>query len=169
MIRFLLFLGVFFYTFSAQAQDFRQNFHVDPSCWSEPRIVQQWNEKDFVWKPDIQSVNDIPIPARKAAVSADAEPYFFWPDESSLTLYIDTGHAPSALKIGFPEAKGISETKWVNESTLFVRVWYSRIWLNDFLIDVENGKVVSTVPGLYAENAYNQYQESCRSRCPCKP
>ena len=138
-----------------------QQFHTSPYCWDEPRtfvsatavpvefaVSRVEPVRDIEGKPSPNGAYNFLI--ESSAGNSDVEPY------SRLLVF---NERPYLLEVRFPNAKSISEAKWINENLIYVRVWWGRISGSDIVLDAEKEAIVFRQHIEDGTLAFQQYRQ----------
>jgi len=145
-----------FVVFEADAEP-----HTPFACWDEPRIFSSDELSEYSVLVE-RVEGELPV----AVVVSPNNAYSFvlsdalWDAEKEsfyreLLIY---NERPYLLKITMPGIRDVTETRWINEKLLYIRVWRGQIAGADLIIDVEKEAVVHNEGLYWGQQAFQQHQ-----------
>src|SRR5262245_1663850 len=139
---------------------------LPPDCWSESRMFH--NSEVYPWKENI-AIRTVKGEKPKGGELSPNKGYSFVVEggrpSGKITIYAEKDHL---IQISISELFGISDTKWINEKLVFMRLWWGRIAATDVIYDVEKEKILYTESVTDGYIAYQQFSESCPNiGCTC--
>ena len=138
-----------------------------PDCWTEPRLFHGARDADS-WAANV-SITQRRGPRLTGGELSPNKGYRFAVTESQPTVSVTVDAEGDGLtEIRFTKVHGLSESRWINEKLIFLRVWWGRIVGTDFVYDAEKRKMVHAESVHDGVLAWQQFRESCPTLgCEC--
>lgn len=152
-----------------------QPFHVDPACWTEPRVTHAGpppaefaNRLHLIETPAVAMSGSPLVAADRRTRLWLRQPDTTRPPPWGAALVVDRGgdrHRTLLVEdIGAPLAP-----RWLNTRWVFLRVVWGRAVFSDLVLDVQTGELRYHELARDGGAAFEQYRAACRGRCPCDP
>ena len=140
---------------------------LPPDCWSEPRNFHGPAEL-YPWREYTSFNRNDGEKLESGKVSPNNGYRFFVENERPVGKVVIDAEKGHLLEISFKNLFGLEEVRWINEKLILLRPWWGRIAATDIIYDVEREEVVYAESVTAGWQAYQQYQESCRTiGCQC--
>lgn len=150
-----------------QTLGFTQNFHTNPLCWDDPRII---------FPEDEQTTLEAWESAHRLTHVQESMPeeYHLSPN-NAYAFYLETlkkegthrlfifNERPRLTALELEKIWSIQDIKWINEKLIYLRVWLGRIAGVDVLFDVEQERFLHVESFRDGEIAMQQRKESCKN------
>jgi len=153
-------LGLVFVTATLTA-DAGQDFHTNPYCWDEARIVAASGPDDYeilLSRIDSELPEPSTLSPNKAYAFHLADGIWNETEQSWHREILVDIERPYLLKLVFPGVRDMHDVRWINERLLFVRAWRGRIAGSDFIINIESEIVAHQERFYWGQAAFQQAQ-----------
>lgn len=142
---------------------------LPPDCWSESRNVHSGIPDSWKLLEKNLKFSHIREEPKGKKVYSSNKGYYFVVDgfrpESHVTIYSEKD---DYWRFSFTDNFYPVKANWINEKTLFLRVYWGRIAFEDMLIDVEKEKVLYSESGTDSYLAFQQVQDGCKAMGGCQ-
>ncbi|MCA9406466.1 MAG: hypothetical protein KC684_08010 [Candidatus Omnitrophica bacterium] len=141
-------------------------YYTNPKCWNEPRIYHQLGLEGFkpVLKPlqekGLKLPEDLTYSPNKAYTYGIVKPAET--DQNPFLLIFNERTDLIKLELPGSNPSYNPDIKWINEKTLFIRVWTGKITGYDVIFDVEEEKILSKDTFIYGSITFDQWQKGCQ-------
>jgi hypothetical protein len=143
---------------------------LPPDCWTQVRNYQTESD-DWDWPARTRIEHVVATRPKAVTLSPNGAYYFALPEEMPQQSILIFAEKDRLVRISFPDAKGLTDVKWINEKLLYLRPWWGRVAATDLVFDVEKERVLLAESTHDGATAMEQSRDMCPrlGGCQCIP